>query len=88
MQIGALVSKMEPAYPQDARDLNIEGTVRLHAWIAEDGNVRQVDVLEGPSALAAAASNAVRAWRYAPTLYDGQPIATEEDIIVVFRLPH
>jgi hypothetical protein len=50
--------------------------------------VRQVDVLEGPSALASAASNAVRAWRYAPSVYDGQPIATEEDITVVFRLPH
>jgi TonB family protein len=88
LQIGALISKTEPAYPQGARDQKIEGTVRLHAWIGEDGNVRQVEVLEGPSTLSAAASNAVHAWRYAPTLYDGQPIATEEDIIVVFRLPH
>lgn len=88
LQIGALISKTDPAYPQDAQDQKIEGTVRLHASIGEDGNVQKVDVLGGPPALAAAASNAVRSWRYAPTLYDGQPVETEEDVIVVFRLPH
>lgn len=88
LQIGALISKTEPAYPPDAQNQKIEGTVHLHASIGEDGNVQQVDVLGGPPALAAAASNAVRSWRYAPTLYDGQPLETEEDVIVVFRLPH
>jgi TonB family protein len=88
LQIGALISRTEPAYPQDARDQKIEGTVRLHAWISEDGSVRQVDILDGPSALAAAASDAVHGWRYAPTLYDRQPIETEEEVVIVFRLPH
>ena len=88
LQIGALISRREPAYPQDARDQKIEGTVRLHAWISEDGSVRQVNILDGPSALAAAASDAVRGWSYAPTLYDGQPIETEEEVVIVFRLPH
>jgi TonB family protein len=86
--IGALISKTEPAYPQEAQDQKIEGAVRLHAWIGEDGDVRQVEVLGGPPALATAASLAVRRWRYAPTLYDGQPIETEEEVVVVFRLPH
>jgi TonB family protein len=85
--IGALISKTEPAYSQEAQDQKIEGAVRLHAWIGEDGNVRQVDVLGGPPGLATAASVAVRRWRYAPTLYDGQPIETEEEVVIVFRLP-
>jgi TonB family protein len=88
LQIGASTSKKGPAYPQDALDQKIEVTVRLDAWIAKDGNVREVNVLGGSPALAAAATEAVRSWRYAPTLDDGQPIETEEDVVVVFRLPH
>ena len=88
LQIGALLTKSEPAYPPEALSQKIEGTVRLHVWIAEDGKVRQVEALIGPPALQEAASAAVRGWRYSPTLYDGQPIETEEDVVVIFRLPH
>jgi protein TonB len=88
LQIGSLTSKVEPTYPKEALDQRIEGTVRLHARISAVGAVEGVDVIAGPPSLAAAASNAVRTWRYAPTLYDSEPIETEDDIVVVFRLPH
>jgi hypothetical protein len=29
----------------------------------------------------------VRNWRYAPTLLNGKPIETQEEITIVFRLP-
>ena len=32
--------------------------------------------------------NAVREWRYRPTLLNGKPVETQEDVTFVFRLPN
>jgi protein TonB len=49
-----------------------------------DGKVRTVKVVTGNRALAAAAVRAVRQWRYRPYLKDGQPVATETNIVISF----
>jgi len=36
--------------------------------------------------LAKAASSAIREWRYAKTLLGGQPVETEQDVIIKFRM--
>jgi protein TonB len=82
-----LVHRVDPVYPGMARELRIEGTVKLHVTIGADGVVRNVEVLSGPQILVGAAASAVRQWRYSPTLLNGQPIQTENEISLVFRLP-
>ena len=86
LQIGRAISRVEPAYPDDAKREGIEGTVKLHVVVGRDGAVESVEPVSGPPLLAKAAINAVREWRYAQTLLGGQPVETEQDIVVKFRL--
>jgi TonB family protein len=61
-----LKHKVQPQYPQGARDNNIQGTVRLHVVLSAEGKVQQLDVVSGDPILAKAAEEAVRQWRYNP----------------------
>jgi outer membrane biosynthesis protein TonB len=88
LQVGQLVNLVDPVYPPDAEQKHIEGTVRLHATIGVDGSIKGLQPLSGPPLLLPAALTAVREWRYNPTLLNGQPIETQEDISLVFRLPN
>ena len=85
-QIGQLVSRVEPEYPEKIRARRMEGTVKLHAVIGRDGAVQSVALRRGPAPLAPLAMHAIREWQFEPTLLGGQAIETEEDITVVFRL--
>ena len=69
-----------PVYP----DVSARGVVALTAWVDSDGTVRTVRVVSGNRALAAAAVRAVRQWRYRPYFQDGQPVATETNIVISF----
>src|SRR5271156_222869 len=88
LQVGQLVNLVDPVYPPDAEQKHIEGTVKLHATIGADGSIKDLQPLSGPPSLLPAALTAVREWRYNPTLLNGQPIETQEDISLVFRLPN
>ncbi len=85
--VGNLMFHAEPLYPPEARQRRVEGTVELHATVDEDGEVTRVQPLNGPTLLIPAAVNAVREWQYKPTLLNGQPVSTQEDITIAFRLP-
>jgi periplasmic protein TonB len=86
VMIGSLVSHGEPFYPTEARRKRIEGTVELRALIGPRGEIASVEVVSGPPLLAAAALEAVRDWRYEPTFINGDPIALQNQITIVFRL--
>jgi periplasmic protein TonB len=81
-----LVSRIEPAYPALAVQTKREGTVLLHAIISKDGRISSLDVLSGDPLLVKAALDAVRQWRYRPTLLNGEPVEVETSITVIFRL--
>jgi TonB family protein len=86
LQLGHLLSRIEPAYPDDAKQQGIQGTVKLHAIIDRHGSIQSLQPVNGPPPLVAAAMNAVRQWRFSETLLAGQSVETEEDIDIVFRL--
>ena len=69
-----------PVYP----DVRARGVVALTARVDSDGTVRRVRIISGDRALAAAAVRAIRQWRYRPYLKDGQPVATETNIVISF----
>jgi TonB family protein len=81
-----LIHQETPRYPQEAKDNHIQGTVLLHAVIARDGTIRLLDLSEGVCALAVPAMEAVRDWRYKPTLLNGEPIEVDTTISVIFTL--
>jgi protein TonB len=61
------------------------GTVHLRTTIGKDGTVESVTATSGPTLLIPAAIDAVRQWRYKPTLLEQQPIEMQEDITIEFR---
>jgi periplasmic protein TonB len=80
------VVHVAPVYPPLARAARVEGIVILEAVIDEDGSVRDVRLLRSVQLLDAAASEAVRQWRFTPTLLNGQPVPVVMTITVAFKL--
>jgi protein TonB len=81
-----LLKRVSPEYPKKARKQHVEGTVRLHAIIAKDGSVQNLEVLSGDPLLVDAALKAVRQWRYRPTQVNGSPVEVDTTIDVNFTL--
>ena len=81
-----VVSKVQPVYPEEAKKDKVTGSVVLAATIGKDGTVEKLRVVSGPSALQRAAIDAVKQWRYQPTLLNGEPIDVLTTITVDFKL--
>lgn len=86
LQIGQLLSRVDPAYPEDAKTQQVEGSVKLHAVIGRDGAIESVETRSGPALLTPAAEGAVKQWRFTPSSVGGQPVEAEEDITITFKL--
>ena len=82
-RIRASRSPLRIVYPVYS-GLRARGVVSLIAGLGSDGAVRTVRVVSGNRALAPAAVRAVRQWRYRPYLKDGEPVATETNIVISF----
>lgn len=75
-----------PAYPPIALSARVSGVVILEATIAEDGSVRDVRVLRSIPLLDAAALDAVRQWRFTPSLLNGVPVPVVMTVTVAFNV--
>jgi protein TonB len=80
------VHHVAPSYPPIAQAARVSGLVILEALIAEDGSVRDVKVLKSVPLLDAAAAEAVRQWRFTPTLLNGVPVQVIMSVTVTFAL--
>jgi protein TonB len=86
VQAARLVNRVQPLYPPLARQTRISGTVKLHAIIGKDGTVQQLQVLSGHPLLVQSALDAVKQWRYQPTLLNGEPVDVDTEVDVIFSL--
>ena len=86
LQRGHLIKRVDPVYPEEAQRKGIEGAVKVHVVFSPEGAVTNVTVVSGPKELAKSAMDAVRQWRYSPTLFDGKPVETEDTVTLEFRL--
>jgi protein TonB len=75
-------------YPAIARAAKVQGIVIIEAVIAKDGSVKDLKILRnGPlAALDEAALDAVKQWKYSPTLLGGQPVEIVMSVTVNFTL--
>jgi TonB family protein len=80
-----LTHKVDPIYPEGARQAKIQGVVVLDAVIAADGSVIEVHPVSGPDQLTSAAVDAVKWWRFQPYRINGQPIEVQTRLAVDFR---
>lgn len=82
-----LVEKIQPAYPAAAKSAGIQGAVLLEAVISADGVPDDIRVVSSPSDdLSQSALEAVRQWRYRPTLLNGNPVAIITNLVVNYTL--
>ena len=86
MMEGNLIHKVEPEYPAIAKQLHIEGTVIVKAFISREGVITRAEAESGQALLAQAALAAVRQWRYRPYYLNPEPIEVETEIRVNFVL--
>jgi TonB family protein len=82
-----LLVRAEPHYPPEAIAAHRAGNVVLEVQVAEDGSVSSVRTLSGDPALASAATEAVRHWRYQPFRRHDHPAQFQTDVTLSFRLP-
>jgi len=86
VQSAKLVSQPKPAYPPLAKQARISGTVMLSVIIGADGSVRDIQVISGHPLLIPPALEAVRQWKYSPTLLNGEPAEVSTQVDVNFTL--
>jgi TonB family protein len=80
------IKDVPPVYPAVAKAARVTGTVVMEVVIDESGAVGDVRVLRGVPLLDQAAVDAVRQWRYTPTLRNGQPVAVRTSVTVTFAM--
>jgi TonB family protein len=80
------IHQVPPVYPSAARNQHIQGTVVLHAVINYDGSINALQLVSGPLELAQSAMDAVKLWRYQPTLLNGERVQVDTTISVTYSL--
>ena len=75
-----------PVYPPAAKEQGIQGVVIIDAHIEPDGRVGHAKVVRSVPGLDEAALDAVRQWKFTPTLKDGTPVGVVMTVTVNFLL--
>lgn len=81
---GKATSLVKPAYPAAARAVRASGSVNVQVTIDEEGSVIAASAVSGHPLLRAAAVEAARASKFAPTRLSGQPVKVTGVIVYNF----
>ena len=84
---GSLLHRVEPEYPEEARQQRIQGAVVLNVRIGRDGAIQDVKLVSGEAVLANAAIAAVKQWRFKPRMVNGKPVQMQTKVTLNFRVP-
>jgi TonB family protein len=83
----AVLFKKDPEYPEQARKAKWNGTVALLAEIGATGKVTSVTVIRSAGmGLDEKAVDAVTQWKFRPGTRNGNPVATQVQVDLGFRL--
>jgi TonB family protein len=69
-----LVNRVAPEYPEVARNMRIEGVVKMEVVIAANGTAKSVEVRGGHPLLVQAAVDAVHRWKWAAAPHDSKEL--------------
>jgi TonB family protein len=61
-----IATRVAPAYPQLAKNLHLQGAVKVEAVVRPNGTVKSTKVLGGNPVLADAAQQAIVKWKFEP----------------------
>ena len=79
-----LILGPQPVYPILARQAKIRGAVVIDAIIDTQGNIVEMRTVSGHPILALAAMEALRHWKYEPTILDGEAFPVELLVTITF----
>jgi TonB family protein len=85
-QSAKLVDRVNPTYPMLARQTQISGVVKVGIVVGKDGKVLWATPISGDALLLQSAMDAVKQWRYQPTLANGEPVEVESTVEVDYKL--
>ena len=82
------LSTPAPRYPREAQRRGVAGTVLLRVHVRTNGDAGAIDLVQGSGSrdLDRAAVDAVRRWRFAPAMRDGQPVESSVQVPIAFNL--
>jgi len=73
-------------FPADAQAARVQGVVIIEALIDTNGNVADAKILRSVAMLDQAAVDAVRQWRFTPTMLNGAAVPILMTVTVNFTL--
>ncbi len=80
------ITRVQPVYPDLAREAGVDGTVLVQALVGKDGKVKDTKVVKSIAMLDAAAEAAVKQWVFKPALSNNKPVAVWVAVPVKFSL--
>jgi len=80
--------RVEPQYPQQARQRKLEGWVQVTFTISTAGSVRDASVVKSSdSVFERSAIQAVNKWKYQPQMQEGKPVeAPGQQVVLRFKM--
>ena len=76
-----ILARVAPQYPNIARSMNIQGSVRADVLVAANGTAKSVEVKGGHPLLGQSAQDALRQWKWEPASHE-----THEIVELKFKL--
>jgi len=86
LQKSLLIHQVNPVYPDLPRRARIEASIVVEAQISKFGEIDSLRIISGNTLFNQAVIDAVKQWRYQPTLLNGEPIDVITTITVNFTL--
>lgn len=82
-----VIHSVDPAFTQQARAANLQGTVSIQLIVDSQGNPQNIHVVRHLGmGLDEKAEEAVRQYKFRPAMYQGHPVAVQMIIDVAFHL--
>jgi TonB family protein len=69
-----VLTRVAPRYPELARRMNLEGSVKLRVTVAANGSVKSMQAVGGSPLLLKAAQDAIYGWKWAPSSQESQEL--------------
>lgn len=87
-QQAKLVNRVSPVYPPECKAEKVEGSLSFRTVISKAGEPIEIVLTteDADKRLVNSARDALRLWRWEPTLLNGEPVEVITDIEVNFRL--
>lgn len=83
---GNAIERPNPAYPPEAKQQAIEGDVVVRIIVDKDGKVARAKIVSGPMVFHDSVIKAAKAWRFNPSLLNGEPVRVVGDLTFRFKL--